>query len=550
MRSRSLGRLCAPLTLVLLSPFAVVAGLVATVAVASPASAAPGVSDPQWYDGANANNLVTNCASMGVLSTPYSEPGVATYTGYLADPDDAAPGVNQGTYMRYAVHGLGSPCQGTYFAPHFRLPSGVTFDDTRPIECFYDGQNGASDPQACPQWASGKFFTDGYYSYYRSGIDAAGLWPVAQGHNWEFRFPIKSNRVVTNETIYTFVKTIDGNDNLTLAVTAPLYVFGGPGSGQTTIMYDQPSTKPEAQLPDNSGAPAYGVVSRYQGVISGQGGEALAELGTSPGNLDRKVTIPISAGSFQAYELWTDWSDVGVLQRGTTYYWRGGFKPTGQPATWGDVQSFTIPATTTCLGKQVTVNLGLGELPSAGADVILGTDGADTVTGLDGNDTVCALGGNDRIMGGNGDDAIDAGGGDDTVVPGAGANRVVGGAGNDTVLALGGDDAFEGGVGTDTMSYEGADKKIVLDLARSVPQRTGGGGTDTVTGVEQVIGGAGKDKLSGSKAGDRLVGGDGKDKLSGRGGKDVLVGGKGKDRCDGGPGKDKASGCEVKKKIP
>jgi hypothetical protein len=547
MRPRSLGRLSAPFALALLAPFAVVAGLAVTT---TPASAAPGVSDPQWYDGANANNLVTNCASLGVLSTPYSEPGVAVNTGYLADPDDAAPGVGQGTYMHYSVWGLGSPCSGTYFAPHFRLPAGVSFDSSRPIECYYDGQSGASDPQACPQWASGKFYSDGYYSYYRSGINSAGLWPVAQGHNWEFRFPIVSSRVVTNETIYTFVKTIDGNDDLTLAVTAPLYVFGGPGSGQTTVMYDQPSTRPEPQLPDGSGPSAYGVVSRYQGVISGQGGDALAEIGTSPGNLDRRISIPISAGSFQAYELWTDWSDVGALQRGTTYYWRGGFKPTGQPATWGEVQSFTIPATTTCLGKQVTVNLGLGQLPTAGPDVILGTAGPDTITGLDGNDTICGLGGNDRIIGGNDDDVVDAGDGDDTVVPGAGANRVVAGAGNDTVLALGGDDSIDGGAGTDTVSYAGADKKVVLDLAKSSAQNTRGGGRDSVKGVENVVGGDGKDKLAGDNGKNKLTGGAGNDRLVGRGGNDTLSGGKGKDRCDGGPGKDKAPGCEVKVGVP
>lgn len=548
MRSRLLGRLCAPFVLALLAPFALVAAVVVTTA--APAAADPGVDDPQWYDGANKNNLVTNCASLGVLSTPYSEPGVATYTGYLADPDDAKPGVGQGTYMHYSVWGLGSPCNGTYFAPHFRLPSGVTFDSTRPIECYYDDQSGASDPQACPQWGSGKFYTDGYYSYYRSGINSAGLWPVAQGHHWEFRFPITSNRVVTNETIYTFVKTVDGNDNLTLAATAPMYVFGGSGSGQTAVMYDQPSTRPEAQLPDASGAPAYGVVSRYQGVISGQGGDALAELGTSPGRLDRKISIPISAGAFQSYELWTDWSDVGTLRRGTTYYWRGGFKPTGQPATWGAVQSFTIPAVTTCQGRKVTVNLGLGELPTAGADVILGTDKADVVNGLAGNDTICGLGGNDRINGGDGNDVIDAGAGNDTVAPGGGSNRVVGGAGDDTVLALGGNDAVDGGPGTDTMSYAGASKKIVINLAGSGAQDTKGGGRDSVKGVENVVGGDAKDKLSGDKGKNRLTGGAGNDKLVGRGGNDTMVGGKGRDRCDGGPGKDKARGCEVKRGVP
>jgi Ca2+-binding RTX toxin-like protein len=547
MHPRILGRVCAPAALTLLVPFALVAGL--TVATAPAASATPLVSDPQWYDGANRQNLVTNCASLGVLSTPYSEPGVATYMGYLADPDDAAPTVNQSTYLHYVVYGLGSPCQGTYFAPEFFLPSGVTFDTTQPIHCFYDGNSAVGDPQACPQWGNVTF--DGQYYHYVSSIPGrAGLWPVAQGHHWEFQLPIKSNRTVSGELMRTFVKTVDGEDNLTLETSAPLYVFGGSGSGQSAIMYSQPSTTPETQLPDGSGASAYGIVSRYQGVISGQAGDALIEIGTTPGSYPKKLSFAIPAGAFNAYELWTDWSDVTALTRGTTYYWRGGFKPTGLPAQYGAMQSFTLPAATSCQGKAVTVNLGLGELPTAGNDVILGTNGADRINGLDGNDTICALGGNDTVQGGNGNDVIDAGIGNDTVTPGAGSNRVVGGTGDDTILALGGNDVIDGGVGSDTVSYAGAAKKIKLDLAKGSSQSTGGGGTDSVRNVEDVIGGDGKDKLSGSGAGNKLTGGGGNDKLVGRGGKDKLVGGKGKDTCDGGPAKDKASGCEVTKNVP
>lgn len=514
-----------------------------------PAQAAPGTNDPTWYDGNIAQNVVTNCASTGVISTPYSEPGVGTYMGYLADPDDAAPGVNQSTYLHYAVFGLGSPCLGTYFAPDFFLPAGVSFDTSQPIKCFYDGQDGADDAQACPQW--GQVFQSGIYWSYRSLIPGrAGTWPVAQGHNWEFQLPIRSTRVISGEAMRTFVKTIDGERNLTLETSVPLYVFGGAGSGQTSIMYDQPSTKPETQRPDSSGPPTYGVISRYQGVISKQAGDALAQIGTSPSALTKELSIPIGANQFQAYELWTDWSDTIALQRGTTYYWRGGFKPTGGTATWGAVQSFTLPAVTSCQGRKVTVNLGLGELPTAGNDVILGTARNDTINGLDGNDTICGLGGNDRIQGGNGNDTIDAGTGNDTVVPGAGSNRVVAGAGNDVVLALGGNDVVDGGSGTDTLSYAGAKRRITVDLAKTRAQSTGGGGTDTVKGVENVVGGRTGNRLSGNAGANRLTGGAGKDTLRGRGGKDLLVGAAGKDSCDGGPGKDRATGCETKRRVP
>lgn len=533
---------------VLLALLALVLGL---VLVPTPASAEPGVDDAQWYDGRNTQNQVTNCQSIGVLSPyPYSEPGVATYTGYLADPDDAAPSVNQTTYMHYLVWGMGNPCNGTYFQPQFFLPDGVTWDTSQPIHCFYDGVNGyPSDTQACPQW--GAMSQNGIYWRYASQIpNVAGTWPIAQGHVWEFQLPIRSNRVISGEPLRTFVKTIDGNDNLTLETSVPLYVFGGSGSGQTAIMYSDPSTQREAQLPDNSGPSAYGVVSRYQSVISGQGGTAFVELGTSPSALPKRIEIPITAGQFQAFELWTDWSELGPLRPGTRYYWRGGFTPTGGAPTRGAVQSFTLPASGTCQGRPVTVFLGLGDRPTAGNDVILGTAGNDNIDGLAGNDTICGLGGNDDISGGAGNDVLDGGEGNDRLLPGAGTNRVLGGGGNDTVVALGGNDAIDGGAGLDTASYAGATRKVVVDLAKSGNQNTGAGGVDSFRTVENVVAGKAGSKLSGNGAANVLTGGAGKDTLVGRGGADLMIGGAGKDTCDGGPGKDKARGCEKRKRVP
>ena len=55
-----------------------------------------------------------------------------------------------------------------------------------------------------------------------------------------------------------------------------------------------------------------------------------------------------------------------------------------------------------CSGAAVTVDLALGQAPTEGDDVILGTDGDDVINGLDGNDVICGEGGNDTINAGNG----------------------------------------------------------------------------------------------------------------------------------------------------
>ena len=69
----------------------------------------------------------------------------------------------------------------------------------------------------------------------------------------------------------------------------------------------------------------------------------------------------------------------------------------------------------TCGGADVTVNLALGEMPTEGDDVILGTDGADVIDGLGGADYICGEGGDDVILGGSGADVIFGGSGADEI---------------------------------------------------------------------------------------------------------------------------------------
>ncbi len=59
-----------------------------------------------------------------------------------------------------------------------------------------------------------------------------------------------------------------------------------------------------------------------------------------------------------------------------------------------------------CNGLVVTVDIGAGDVPTEGPDVILGTKGADVINALDGDDTICGLGGEDVITGGGGLDTF------------------------------------------------------------------------------------------------------------------------------------------------
>lgn len=112
---------------------------------------------------------------------------------------------------------------------HLLLPddlaaSGVTFDTSQQIRCGYDGSGGAAPQGNCPGW--GNLSGGSYYNNQDSG-----LWGVAQGHHWEFQFPVKATQPLSGATLQIAVKTIDGNNDATLNLQAPIYVFGPGGTG-------------------------------------------------------------------------------------------------------------------------------------------------------------------------------------------------------------------------------------------------------------------------------------------------------------------------------
>ena len=245
-------------------------------------------------------------------------------------------------------------------------------------------------------------------------------------------------------------------------------------------------------------------------------------------------------------------------------------------------------STEICNGRLVTVDIGAGELPTPGNDVILGTTGNDVINASGGDDVVCALGGNDTVNGDNGADVIFGDNGDDNLNGGAGNDVITGGSGNDvlrgqngndTLNGVAGDDNLIGAAGVDTLN--GGDGEDLLqggigndflngngdddDLrgGNGVDTLTGGSGDDTLsgqTGADTLLGGDGNDLLIGGNSDDTLAGnlgddvlrgGAGNDNLNGGDGNDGLSGNAGTDTCNGGPGADISnSSCETQIAIP
>ena len=191
---------------------------------------------------------------------------------------------------------------------------------------------------------------------------------------------------------------------------------------------------------------------------------------------------------------------------------------------------------------------GSGNINGTGnplGNVLTGNSGINVLTGLDGNDTLDGGAGADTLDGGAGTDTASyaasssgvtvslaagtASGGDaqgDTLIN---IENLTGSGFNDTLEGNGANNVLSGGAGTDTVSYEHAGVAVTVSLATTAAQNTGGAGTDTLSGFENLTGSAFDDILTGSTAANVLIGLDGDDTLIGGAGADTMVGGLGND---------------------
>lgn len=187
----------------------------------------------------------------------------------------------------------------------------------------------------------------------------------------------------------------------------------------------------------------------------------------------------------------------------------------------------------------LAANVENGELVGSSSINLTGNAQANVLVGNSGNNVLAGLAGADMLDGGLGIDTASyvasasgvsvslttgvVAGGDaegDTLVN---IENVTGSSFDDFIEGSAGTNVLVGGAGVDLLTYENASGGITINLDSTSAQATGGAGTDTVSGFEQVIGSAFKDTLTGTAGSNVLAGGKGSDTLVGKAGNDRYI---------------------------
>ena len=218
----------------------------------------------------------------------------------------------------------------------------------------------------------------------------------------------------------------------------------------------------------------------------------------------------------------------------------------------------------------VTVNLGITTAQAVGGGMgsdtlvsienLIGSAFDDTLTGSSGTNVLDGSAGDDTLDGGAGTDtasyksatgavtvnlgimmaqAVGGGMGSDTLIS---IENLTGSTFNDTLAGNSGNNVINGGAGTDTATYQDASSGVTVNLSVTAAQAVGGGmGSDTLVSIENLIGSAFNDTLTGGSGSNVFDGGAGDDTLNGGSGNDILDGGAGNDTLTGGTGSDTAT---------
>jgi T1SS-143 domain-containing protein len=174
----------------------------------------------------------------------------------------------------------------------------------------------------------------------------------------------------------------------------------------------------------------------------------------------------------------------------------------GSSATDNDVLKVSdvgfITAESNTLDTELDFQVGIKDADgdAAATQVLHVTmEAGSTFVGTIGNDVIQATSGNDNLSGMDGNDVL------------------VGGLGNDVL---------DGGAGIDTASYQGASAGVTLNLSLLGGQNTLGAGTDTLSGIENLLGSDFNDNLTGNSGDNLLAGNGGADRLTGGAGADTF----------------------------
>lgn len=241
-------------------------------------------------------------------------------------------------------------------------------------------------------------------------------------------------------------------------------------------------------------------------------------------------TIEIDAGSSQTIQVMgDDGDDVIILRSGEVHIDGGAGRDTlsaNQRSIFagfdvdllaGTINTFDNRERFSGTVRNVEELIGADAYPN----ILRGDEAGERLIGGSSNDTLEGRGGNDALYGGAGNDFLSGGEGDDLLHGGAGNDVIDGGSGIDTVSwAFAAPGTDRGEIASSSFGH------LDVDLAAGVATFrlfSGGQENDTLTGVENIIGGDGDDTLRGDNRDNMLSGGAGADRLEGRGGNDVLV---------------------------
>ncbi len=346
-----------------------------------------------------------------------------------------------------------------------------------------------------------------------------------------------------NDTIYVldgeFGDDVDGGagtDTYNFASFANYYVVIDLGAGTSQVY----SSGGAAFGPQNTVANVENVTGGALGdVITGSSGNNILIGGAGNDILDGGSGTDQLYGGAGDDVLIQNFGGPGELMDG------GAGNDTGDwsYSNIGDNWIISLEDNTARIGATVFANL-------VSIENVVGGQNNDTITGNSGNNVLDGQAGNDTIYGGIGNDTLYGGAGNDQLYGGFGTDTVNGGAGNDVIYVLDGEygDNVDGGGGTDRYDFSAfVNYYVAISLAAGTSQVYDSfgnpfGPVNTVTGVENVTGGALGDTITGSGLDNRLDGNGGNDFLRGLAGNDTLIGRDGDDILDGGDGDDTLHG--------
>ncbi|MBY0322259.1 MAG: VCBS domain-containing protein [Reyranella sp.] len=360
-----------------------------------------------------------------------------------------------------------------------------------------------------------------------------------------------------------------GNDTLVGGFGNDVFVFA-PGSGSDTVTdFQDGADKFDVGALTSSPSNVFFTQDGADAIVALPGGVSFRVLNTQISSLDasdflfdpppvgsvtvtwRDATQPINmtAFSFSGFTTVTNTSSTSFRWNaadgsfwtvtGSGFTYDGSNHPTG-----GTIASIDG---TTAGGQPGLLVSGASLSASQFAGWVANNDVfAFLSNGLVGNDTVSGNAQNDTLQGFAGADTLNGGTGNDSLHGGAGADTLNGGDGDDWLRGESGNDTLNGGNGNnDNVDYgdSGFDpagpgtQGVTVNLATGTATDNWGN-SDTLTGIEGVLGSNMADTITGNSANNNLSGNGGNDTVSGSGGDDGLSGGAGNDMLDGGDGND------------